>query len=1306
MLDKFDDETQALINRAVEEARAFGHDSVGVVHVILALSFEKGPIEGVFRAAGVTAETLRQRIEEKLGRKSPHTLNLNFDAELTDLLRFLHEKTDTSSATPNLVDLLTLTGVLMSQRSGMAFLFGFSDEIVQPRLMEEQLGKAASALGGAMPQPMHEIKAAEDPGITEGDLTDAANYALLFARIEAATYNIASKKIDSKSMLVGLLLDQCGWAGKLLRKNNVDLKKVRAAVGQTTTEHLVPDTNATRLFDTNCRRILQTARKKSRLQNRPEVSSMHLLWAILAPGDNQAKTILSFLIGDLASFKHDVDRLLGQRFDGHAAELELNKDLYGKIMAHEPILLEHYGLAQAEQSASEAKEDSFDLRHLDAQCLTIMEIALREFEGHVSGQFEAMHVLFALLGHENSAAANYLFAWGVTAKLARAKAAALIVPRPTVMPGYELDGSVAELLDAALTIARKNNFAKVTPEHLLCAMLLSTNDRLKSVFDGLSLDTEQLKADVLALCLSSKHEYSIFSSKFASIRSSGLHIYAMVCEPGVGIAMQAALQKAEDCNAHCVDATFLAYGLLSTLKVNGVKMGNTATFPFDVKPQAAKETDSAKPAEIDFDPSLEAIFDKALELSLANQEMAVSAQHLLSVLLATRQKEVLDLFDSNDASPDVVSLMLTECLQKPQTSALRLQMILELFAQAGIKLSSNMREFMRTVSNISLEMRINLIKVDLFIYAFACSKHERISQILTDCGLDVPKMNALLWREARHYPASGVEEPTMSLQTLSIFLQAEVIAKEFGVQPMQCEHLVLAILDAGILPDSTLPGLDTAALDVLLHSTIPIPERARKLKFGWSALEKMTFTTRMARSVLVNAGIIAADSGRNYIDCEHVLMALAGCPKKDLRLFLMENGLTKTRVEKAASKYITRIAEFSSAPISFSEPLEQQLTWAYGVAAQLPKNIDMEEILLAILNKPSGIAEAIFSDLSIERTLFARSLEDYIARELCKSEDYRRDKVLDVLSSDPPATYASTRLQNNIDQIASWLNRASMAYSMGQLGLSAEALQKWWYYCKVVAEMQGESIPAPPKPPEFYFGEPAKTQSVNANATGEAVKKSDVRAGEAKRDQWDSDPINFNMSLLDAETSIIIGRAFNLAGEYIFPSEPAGGSVLPVHIFMAAMQAPEYADLVFGTNKLDGLETFIDAVAARCISVKGKSPAGGSATKEKSVAKDKSKSKGKVKGKATAKDDKSSKAGDQPLALSDNSKAVLLAAFQISKTFSGKELKLVPEHLLLGILESDSWSTSILEDLGFRTFVARQAIIRQIDVKGRYGGEI
>jgi|GEM_PF-4378856 len=1304
MLEKLDNQALAMIYSAIDMARRFGHESVTMDHLLLAMSSMDTSMGQTFRLSGLKPDEIRDQIEKTYGsnkeRLPESGSSVPFSPEVDELLTQLAIRASAVGANGQ-VSLLEFASALLvpGQCVVREILYGVKAGEDRPESIEHMVSPPEAPAAATSSSPSESSTGAESTydlsiEMPEGDFSAAANFAMLFARIEAATFSFASRKINSTSILVGLTLEQGGWGGKLLRKAGVGAMQVRGAASQAIAGRLIPSDLECLLFDSNCRRLLQMARKKCRLQKHEFVSTVHILWAILSGGDSRAKAILSDLISDLASFKNEVNTCLLHRYDGNGEELRVDEELYRTLISGASIPPRFYGLPPRAETGSTYEAGNFDLRHLDPVSLSIMEGAIAEYSKHGFAQFQAKHVFFALLEDGRSAAAKYLHAWGVTAKLIRSKAALSAVPIPKSLGPGGLDASVAELLVSSMVCARHFGCSKIAPEHMFLAMLLSENKGLKWVIDGLHLDLMRVQSDAEALCRDHDFKYSIFSSKFARIASFGLLIYGVVCEPVVGLAVQTALEKAEECGSSVVDGRYLIYGLLYTssyaatllrsLEIDfdfAAKFSAADKCPVQKKSKAAKKKSAPKPAaaaepkNIVFEPSLEDAFYKGLERSLTFKAAAVSAEHLLYGLLESQNAQVLQLLSSNNSDAADLLTNLREYLDFDLSGSQRLRSILDRISALSVNLSPSVEKALHYAASMSLDMQTDIIGPELMIYSLMCCENEPASQMLFECGLDVPTLKQALLNTAQYRMRS--DEIFMTVETLAIFSQAAKFASSFDAEQVDCNHIVMAILDAGIARESVFPGVAINRLELLLYGTVEITERASKLEFGTNLRRKMRVISRSGRTMMINAAIIAVESGRNFLDCEHVLYAMADCSNKDLRMFLLDNGLSKARVEEIAGKYISRVVEFTSAPLTLSEALEVQLDWAYSKAVGLRTGggveISVELLLLAMLKMPSGITSAIFADLNIERTLFARSLEDFITRQLSRHGDLERERIVEVLSSQVLPIKSSASTANLVDSAASWYHRASMAHGMGRRDLAIEALMHWWQYRKKVTERQGLSAPEPPNTPEFYFGPAIKTAQPDfgtaKDSPGPAKDPATVwpKTSAGKPDPYDRLPIFIDNTLIAAETNLIIGRSYNLAAKYIFAPEPPAEFVRPIHLLLATVNAPEYADLIFGTNAQKGLPALIDAVRSRCLP----SDVGATANSEVSME------------------------------LSDNSKAVLVAAFNQSRTFSGSQLSLRPEHLLLALLDHDPWTVELLTEIGFEAKTAKKAILWYIDIRGR-----
>jgi hypothetical protein len=182
--------------------------------------------------------------------------------------------------------------------------------------------------------------------MASGDFTEAANFALLFARLEAATFDLPGGKIDPRCLLVGLVMEQVGMAGRVLRRHGVSLLSLRKISGDTPQKKLKPADLERLVFDGPARRILSQARKTSRMQGHRQVHSIDLLWAILTAGKTNARAMLASLVGDLADVQSEAKAyMMTLRHEGYSLQLGLNAQMFNSLVPGKTVMDDlHRGL--------------------------------------------------------------------------------------------------------------------------------------------------------------------------------------------------------------------------------------------------------------------------------------------------------------------------------------------------------------------------------------------------------------------------------------------------------------------------------------------------------------------------------------------------------------------------------------------------------------------------------------------------------------------------------------------------------------------------------------------------------------------------------------------------------------------------------------------------------------------------------------------------------------------------------------------------------------------------------------------------
>jgi hypothetical protein len=398
--------------------------------------------------------------------------------------------------------------------------------------------------------------------LAAGDFTDAANFVLLFARAEAATFNCAKGKIDSESLLVGLVAEQSGAAGKLLRNMGVTIRRLRGEYHDGTARRIIASDIERVTFNRIARRIVSHARKVSRGRGQSFVTTLHLLWAIVFSGPSAARDLLMSLVDDIDQLKRELLRSLVPASGADTPEeMALNVMVFD-ILSSGQYNNDAIGEAMYQAALKVPTTGTFDLSQLALSGLDVMLAAFREYSKLRFVNFDCKHVFIGILAERRSVAARTLTSMGASLVRTRRIVGELETLGIVCEPGKVLPPDVAVLLSEALTLAKVNGGNSVGAEHILWAMAQSSDPQIIVLMDRLGLEREKLCREASALCHGQVPNFSSIYSDSINVTPSGALIFGMKCEPHLAAAAQIALDEALSSHLSEVGGEFILLGLL------------------------------------------------------------------------------------------------------------------------------------------------------------------------------------------------------------------------------------------------------------------------------------------------------------------------------------------------------------------------------------------------------------------------------------------------------------------------------------------------------------------------------------------------------------------------------------------------------------------------------------------------------------------------------------------------------------------------------------------------------------------------
>ena len=1025
-MDRLTPEAVSLIEHARRVAAQFGHSYIGPEHLLLAFAECTGSAEfSALLSQGLTAEALNNRVEAMFGRKARHLLDLRFNSSLK---RILLAAQDMVTIQQPLISSELLFALLMTEGGsviddvlrpfhlpGQDFAMPFAltidklgEEVMRPLILPHRDSDSVSSASlinspddcpSATPLEKHlnaGIGSAADPSLpafsfsipmAQGDFNDAANFAVLFARLNAATFNFASRRIDPISLLVGLALERGGAAGKILREQGVTVNTLRIETGDSIARKSGPKDLECLLFDGEVRRIFGGARKISRKNKQPFVTSVHLLEAILCSPSSGAKSAVACLVSDAGQLRAHLSSCNLEVHEGSPHELDLNHQLM-RVMQGGETVPAHLLPELLCGTLKAAPVQNFDLSNLSSKAQTVMELAMKEYSSMRCQKFAARHIFLGLLMLGSSSAATYLSRWGLTASQFKRRLSEF--ESKTTPPNVvsELDEAVSNILAYALVFAKACGSHQAEVTHLLWAILKSDDLILRGLLERMGADWQELTVGVTKLCFQKSYPAVPFSPRFATITKSGLLIYSMVCEPSVAKAMQVAMHTAEDVGADAISGGFLLFGLLlapgaGSAVLSSLGLDNGALY-FAIK-QYLQLNDNAPTNDIDFSPELESVFYKGLALSIKRRRDALDTGFLLAGLIESENAEVNALLRLSNIEPQAVLDRLDEQRRVNAEESQAAVTLIQLLSAMTLPPSEELKDvFEIAVETLQYNETANL-NILLLIYALSHQHAGVIAAKLHSCGLAHAFLKDQIELGSTRQDMPQIAEQLHKESIFSALKEAENLAGQLGSGQLRCEHLMLGILEicqkSGLKALLNALELDVQSLYMQLFVKEQLSDRALRLKFGDELTQRMETLDLASMAVLVNAGVLAATQGANFIGCEHLLIAIAKCSNNDLVTQMVKFRLEGDKVEDLwLNKFSSRAIEYSPTPMSCSWRVKELFDQSQVLATMAGyETVSVVQLLLALLQSQNGLVSILLTEMDVDTNSLISYLQELSA---------------------------------------------------------------------------------------------------------------------------------------------------------------------------------------------------------------------------------------------------------------------------------------------------------------------------------------
>jgi len=347
MFGRYSERARRVIILAQDEARRLDHKSVGTEHLLLGLIREgTGIAAKALQSLGVDLESVRTEVERRVGRGSapPPEHEMQFTSRGKRVVMELAIEEARSLGHPYVGTEHILLGILRDPECGAARL------LKDTGMESERLrGDVAKLLGS--PPPPAVTGRAEGPGSggappesrwtdPEGDVaararavrdavrararleggsseraptltrySERAQRVIILAQEEARRLNY--KYVGTEHLLLGLIREGSGIAGKALQNLGVNLDQVRSEIERMLGRGAAPPVGDIQFTPRGKNVVMELAIEESMGLGHSYVGTEHLLLGLIREGECAAARLLENMGADLERVRREVIKLLG-----------------------------------------------------------------------------------------------------------------------------------------------------------------------------------------------------------------------------------------------------------------------------------------------------------------------------------------------------------------------------------------------------------------------------------------------------------------------------------------------------------------------------------------------------------------------------------------------------------------------------------------------------------------------------------------------------------------------------------------------------------------------------------------------------------------------------------------------------------------------------------------------------------------------------------------------------------------------------------------------------------------------------------
>jgi uncharacterized damage-inducible protein DinB len=332
------------------------------------------------------------------------------------------------------------------------------------------------------------------------NFTDRARKALQLAQEEAQ--RLDQSYIGTPHIVLGLVREEGGLAGQVLREMGVDLDKAREAVAKVLEEHHAIVRGVIGLTP-GAKRSIESAMNVAQRLNQRFVGTEHLLLGMLELPDAEAVAVLQ----ELGLASEDVRAALLKKLGDKGKRARPSRGLqrFGEKVRRRVQVFQREDIqGQEERSSSYRPVGMSRFDKFTERARRTLQLAQEEAQRRNHKYIGTEHILLAMASQDDSVAARVLINLGIELVKVRSTVVFIIKPGDRPVTGeIDITPKAKRVIELAVDEARRLNHHYIGTEHLLLGLIREGEGTAAGVLHSLGATLEKTRAQVIEVLKSS-----------------------------------------------------------------------------------------------------------------------------------------------------------------------------------------------------------------------------------------------------------------------------------------------------------------------------------------------------------------------------------------------------------------------------------------------------------------------------------------------------------------------------------------------------------------------------------------------------------------------------------------------------------------------------------------------------------------------------------------------------------------------------------------------------------------------------------